>query len=88
MHEFDWRNLPRRPLLPRGEMPKTHPAWGLPRVASIANFLVVGGARDRSESFSSMVVIWFQEGFGNPNQDILRQIAAIDWDALAHDWSP
>ena len=28
---FDWKALPRRPLLPAGQFPKTWPKWGQPR---------------------------------------------------------
>lgn len=60
----------------------------LPRVASIAEFFSSPQARDPQECFSSLVVIWFQEGFGNPDEEILKQIAALDWNALAYDWTP
>lgn len=60
----------------------------LPRVATIALFTCGKPARDPSETFSSLVVIWFQERFGNPEAETVTQIASLDWKALAFDWTP
>jgi hypothetical protein len=168
---FDWNALPRRPLVPAGQYPKTWPNWGqprpdgrlvvleslhqsyiyagdllgamlhpekhlawirkkaqalypsikapaaiippvlleytvakqpmrlvapeqdlgpvtLPRVAVVAELNSHTPARDRAECFSSLVVIWFQERFGDTPPEIQRQVAELDWDALAFDWTP
>jgi hypothetical protein len=168
---FDWNSLPRRPLLPAGQYPKTWPKWGvpradgrkveleslhqsyiyagdllgamlhpekhiawirkkaaalypsikapavvippvlfeyaveirprrlvapeqdigpvtLPRVAVIAELNSHTPARDHAECFSSLVVIWFQEKFGDAPAEIQQQVAELDWDALAFDWTP
>lgn len=80
-------SLPRMPtrLLPRKEDigPVT-----LPRVASIALLRSHREARDPSCCISSLIVIWFQERFGDPDESALCQIAALDWNALAFDWMP
>lgn len=60
----------------------------LPRVAVIAALRSGRVARDSSCCFSSLVVIWFQESFGDASSATLEQVAAIDWDALAFDWMP
>ena len=80
-------SLPRMPprLLPRKEDigPVT-----LPRVASIALLRSHREARDPSCCCSSLIVVWFQDRFGDPEESILQQIAALDWNALAFDWMP
>jgi hypothetical protein len=60
----------------------------LPRVAVIAELNSSAPARDHAECFSSLVVIWFQERFGDATPEIQRQVAALDWNALAFDWTP
>jgi hypothetical protein len=168
---FDWKALPRRPLVPRGQYPKTWPNWAqpradgrvvlleslhqsyiyagdllggmlhpekhlawirkkaealypsvkapaavippvlleyavakqpvrlvapeqdlgpvtLPRVAVVAELNSHTPARDRNECYSSLVVIWFQERFGDTPPEIQRQVAELDWTALAFDWTP
>jgi hypothetical protein len=168
---FDWNRLPRRPLLPAGQYPKTWPKWGvpradgrkveleslhqsyiyagdllgamlhpekhiawirkkaaalypsikapavvippvlfeysvevrprrlvapeqdigpvtLPRVAVIAELSSHTPARDHAECFSSLVVIWFQEKFGDAPAEIQQQVAELDWNELAFDWTP
>ena len=60
----------------------------LPRVASIALLRSDQQARDPSCCFSSLVVIWFQEEFGDAPSAIKAQIASLDWNALAFDWMP
>lgn len=60
----------------------------LPRVASIALLRSDQQARDPSCCFSSLVVIWFQEEFGDAPSAVKAQIASLDWNALAFDWMP
>lgn len=60
----------------------------LPRVASIALVESDDYARDRSCCFSSLIVVWFQDRFGDTPDDVKRQIAVLDWNALAFDWMP
>lgn len=60
----------------------------LPRIASIALLRSYKEARDPSCCFSSLVVVWFQDAFGNPDDIILHQIAELEWNVLAFDWMP
>ena len=60
----------------------------LPRIAVVALLRSHREARDRACCFSSLIVIWFQETFGDASPDVLSQIARIDWEAKAFDWMP
>lgn len=60
----------------------------LPRIVSIALLRSHKRVRDPSCCFSSLVVIWFQNAFGDTPEDVKRAIAALDWNALAFDWTP
>ena len=60
----------------------------LPRVATIGLLQSHSEARDLSCCFSSLVVVWFQDAFGDTPPEIQQQIAALDWNALAFDWMP
>ena len=59
----------------------------LPRIAVIAMFDSGPLAKVDSECSSSLVVIWFQDKFGDPAQEIIEQIAQLDWNELAWDWA-
>lgn len=82
--EYSHPRMPPRLLPPEAGIG----AVTLPRVASIALLRSHREARDSSCCFSSLIVIWFQESFGDAPPAIQAQIAAIDWDALAFDWMP
>ena len=60
----------------------------LPRVAVIAELRSHREARDPDCCFSTLLVIWFQEAFGDASAEVMAQIASLDWDALAFDWMP
>jgi hypothetical protein len=60
----------------------------LPRVQVIAEFLSSKASVGSSESFSSLVVIWFQDNFGDIPAEIQKQLTEIEWDLRAHDWTP
>jgi hypothetical protein len=60
----------------------------LPRVAVIAELRSHRQARDPTCCFSSLLVIWFQETFGDASAETMSKIASLDWDALAFDWTP
>ena len=79
--------------LPNMVLPSNPPegflgAVSLPRVAVIAVLRSHREARDSTCCFSSLLVIWFQESFGNASAETMAQIASLDWDALAFDWMP
>jgi|SRR6185295_12839962 hypothetical protein len=62
------------------------PSGRLPLVTTIAVF---NSEPDSSyEAFrSSAVVVWFQEGFGLPDQGhVIRQLEDLDWPGYARDW--
>jgi hypothetical protein len=45
-------------------------------------------ARDQLEHGSSLTIVWFQENFALPiDKTVLDSIQAIDWNAVAWDWS-
>lgn len=73
---------------PPGQPPSSLGPVTLPRVASIALLRSQRVARDPRHCFSSLVVIWFQDAFGDAPEAVQAQIAALDWDALAFDWTP
>lgn len=60
----------------------------LPRVRCIAELFSTTSARDEREPFSSLVVIWFQDHFGMPDAGVQKQLADLDWKAVAGDWGP
>jgi hypothetical protein len=60
----------------------------LPRITTFARFTSDRPARDSDETYSSIVLVWFQRGFGLPtDRHILDQIVALDWEPYAHGWS-
>ena len=83
------------PRLIRKQLP-THPAMRdflleeLPR-AKPPDVTCVGqfhsGSMQKDSHMSIAVVIWFQEGYGLPDDEhILAQLTALDWPAYAWDW--
>jgi hypothetical protein len=60
----------------------------LPRVFVIAELRSHRPARDKNECFSSLIVVWFQENFGDVAPEIQQKIAELDWNKLAWDWAP
>lgn len=56
----------------------------LPSITSIGMF-DSEGAVDVG-SMSSVLLIWFQDRFGNPTEFVKKQIRALDWDRYAHQW--
>ncbi|MBL8376550.1 MAG: hypothetical protein JNM79_01625 [Burkholderiales bacterium] len=60
-------------------------AWRLlPSITSYALLTSTDLARD--EDHSSVVVIWFQDAFGLPDDAVIAQMRAIDWRRYAVDW--
>ncbi len=80
-----------RALWPHGPEPfLLSPAAGdeLPRVTCIGTFDSDGLVQRGSGPNSSLTVVWFQDEFGVPQRGrVLEQIAALDWETLAMDWS-
>lgn len=60
----------------------------LPRIRTVALLESNTPATDELESYSSLIVIWFQNAMGLPtDSEILAKIRGIHWDSLAWDWS-
>lgn len=74
--------VPARPekALPEGER--------LPPVISFAVFRSDTPANDAGECYSSAAFAWCQHDFGLPDERTLAILRAIDWPALAVDWTP
>lgn len=62
------------------------PCEALPAIGSVAVF--DSDATSRNEGYnSSATIVWFQSEWGLPSPKIQKQIAALDWDQIASDWS-
>ncbi|MDD5227554.1 MAG: hypothetical protein PHN45_11160 [Methylococcales bacterium] len=57
----------------------------LPEVVCLANFESFEPARDKAAMGSTLGIVWFQDGFGLPSDEIVEQIKSIDWDSSAFD---
>jgi hypothetical protein len=61
----------------------------LPQVTTFAEFKSLTTARDHSEVYSSVLVVWWQTQFGIPREaDLLDRLRSIDWVKHAKDWTP
>jgi hypothetical protein len=61
----------------------------LPPICTIARLNCWEYVRDDQESCSSLVAVWFTHRFGLPDdENILRELRALDWDGKAVDWTP
>lgn len=61
----------------------------LPPVCALAQFRSDSPVRDTDHVYSSLVVVWFQERFGLPEDaHVLEMLRAMPWDELAGDWTP
>lgn len=61
----------------------------LPQVTTFAEFKSLTPARDHSEVYSSVLVVWWQTQFGIPREaDLLDRLRSIDWVKHAKDWTP
>lgn len=73
----------------RGEETKLQPLIWLPKVGSVALFESGSPARDPEEVYSSLVVVWFQERYGLPEDvRVFDQLRSLDWNAYAVDSTP
>ena len=72
-----------------GDEPYPYPLIWLPKVCTVAEFESSAPARDPSEFYSALVVVWFQENYGMlDDARTLEQLRHIDWDTHAVDSSP
>ncbi len=61
----------------------------LPPITSFGMFTATRPARDTDEPYSSVLLIWYQDKFGLPDDPrTLKLIAELDWESFAHGWSP
>lgn len=59
----------------------------LPPVTSFGRFTANRAATDSPEPYSSVLLIWFQDKWGLPEEPrTLRLIAELDWERYAHNW--
>ena len=66
--------------------PNRHPEW-LPLVQCWGTFTSVFPARDKNMDGSVLVIVWYQDSFGLPTEDVLRKIKSVNWDSSAADFS-
>jgi hypothetical protein len=59
----------------------------LPPVACLACF-DSGEIPSSDEPCSSLVVAWFQQRFGDVDEEIVPQLIPLEWDLLAMAWCP
>lgn len=60
----------------------------LPAVTSFGRFTANRAAKDSPDPYSSVLLIWFQDKWGLPDDPrTLRLIAELDWERYAHNWS-
>lgn len=57
----------------------------LPEIACLAHFESYNPARDKNAMGSALGVVWFQDVFGLPSDEIVEQMKSIDWDGFAFD---
>jgi hypothetical protein len=74
-----------RPIEYDGKYPFGTPA-SLPIVVCIGRFTSLSPARDKTQDYSSLRIIWFQDDFVFPiAPDVLHKITNLPWDDRAHD---
>lgn len=74
---------------PNANEPGERPWLILPAVGTIARLDSDAPARDRSEIYSSVIAVWFQDEFGMVRDErTLEQLRHLDWERWATDWSP
>jgi hypothetical protein len=65
-----------------------YPLRKLPSVVCLAAFESVPPARDQTECYSFLKIVWFQEEFALPiDPEVEKQIREVDWNRLAVDVS-
>ena len=57
----------------------------LPEMVSLASFESYQPARDKNAMGSILGIVWFQDTFGLPTDEIVEQMKLIDWENLAYD---
>ncbi len=60
----------------------------LPSCTTFGVFTASRPARDADDTYSSILLVWYQDKFGLPEDPhTLKHIAELDWDLFAHHWS-
>jgi len=70
---------------PPAGQPKFAPCEALPPIFSVAIWTSFSTSRDEGCNSSAMIA-WYQAQWGIPDEGIVSQIKALDWDAIAQDW--
>jgi hypothetical protein len=60
----------------------------LPRVRCIAELFCAKPVREKDQPLSSAIVIWFQDQFGLPDEQVQAQLQTIDWKKQGSDCTP
>lgn len=76
---------PERRPLPFQADSGTPVAEMLPGVASLAQFSSNTPARVSSEQYSTAAFVWFQDGFGLPDDRAIVALRNVDWNSIARD---
>jgi hypothetical protein len=71
-----------------GAEPESRTVEYLPPVCSLGRIESSMPVHDPDGDGSQLVVVWFQENFGLPDPNVLKEsFSGIPWDAIAVDWS-
>lgn len=61
----------------------------LPAVASFGSFTASQAAHGSDEAYSSVLMVWFQNGYGVPDDPVtLEHMRGFDWEKYTHNWTP
>jgi hypothetical protein len=76
-----------RRVFGRGGVQEVRQWCMLPSCTSFGLFTASRSAHGAKGDFSSILLIWFQDKFGPPDDPrTLRHISELDWDPFAHNW--
>lgn len=70
---------------PPAGRPRLYPCEALPPIFSVAIWTSFPTSRDEGCNSSAMIA-WYQAQWGIPDEGIVSQIKALDWDVIAQDW--
>jgi hypothetical protein len=85
-------NPVRRPGPTKFSTPGDDAAWGpienLPQIVCVGMFQSSRPVRKQQAHFSLLNIVWFQDQFALPiDAGVMAQIAKLDWEHLAYNWT-